>query len=94
VGLDIGVVRVSYLERPSQPVYDFLWNLASTVCGADWGGSWEGNAFVEFTRRHLLSKARRYAREQKLLEDDFAKLLDWIRDLPWDGNTIMLRLYW
>ncbi|MSQ17726.1 MAG: hypothetical protein EXR54_09250 [Dehalococcoidia bacterium] len=31
MGLDVGVVNITYLDRPEQPVYDFLWAVAQAL---------------------------------------------------------------
>jgi hypothetical protein len=94
MGLDVGVVKVAYLDRPPEPIYEFLRKLAYEAGEGSWGGAWEGNAFVEYYRAAMLSKARGYARKQHLTKDESDKLLDWVRGLPWDGNTVMLHLNW
>lgn len=94
MGLDVGVVKIEYLSRPREPVYGFLWQLAEEAGNETWGGSWVGNAFVECHRRRTISKARRYARERKLSQQDTDDLIAWVRGMPWDGNTIMLHLDW
>ena len=94
MGLDVGVVRVSYLERPPQPIYDFLWELATDTGDDAWGGAWEGNAFIELTRRQMLSRARSFARKRGLNQVEIGRLHTWIKSLPWDGDTIMLHLNW
>jgi hypothetical protein len=94
MGIDVGVVRISYLDRPAEPTYGFLGWLATHAGHDGWGGGWCENAFLETERRRLLSKARTYAREQSMSQDDLGQLLSWVRQLPWDGNTIMLHFNW
>jgi hypothetical protein len=94
MGIDVGVVRISYLNRPAEPTYNFLWWLAGRAGHGEWGGGWCENAFLETDRRRLLSKARAYARQQSMSQDDLAQLLSWVRELPWDGDTIMLHFNW
>jgi hypothetical protein len=52
MGLDVGVVNITYnityLERPEEPIYDFLWAIARGRVGESWGGGWVGNALVEY----------------------------------------------
>lgn len=94
MGLHVGVAKIEYLQQPREPVLGFLWQLAEEVGNESWGGSWEGNAFVECQRRRVISKARRYARQQNLSQQDTDNLTAWVRGLPWDGNTVMLHLDW
>ena len=93
MGLDVGVVNIKYLERPGQPIYDFLWQVAEPDPG-NWGNSWEGNAFLETTRRRMLTKARKYIKDNGLAQDDTDKVISWVRGLPWVGGTVMLHLGW
>lgn len=94
MGIDVGIVKINYLERPPRPIYDFLWNLAEDFDHDTWGGSWEGNAFLEIMRRRMLSKARAYVKGKGLSQEDSDKLKAWVRGLPWDGDTVMLHLNW
>ena len=94
MGLDVGSVRITYLDRPKQPIYDFLWNVAENIWDESWGGSWEGNGFVEFERRTLMRRVRRFARERQLSNDETEAVISWARSLPWDNGTIMLHLNW
>ena len=94
MGLDIGVVNVTYLERPASPTYDFLRTLAQQSCQPGWGGGWEGNAFVEITQSDMLDRAATYGRQHRLSLGEAQALVDWIRGLPWDGESIMLHLNW
>jgi len=95
MGLDVGVVKIAVLDRPEQPIYDFLWELADRA-GLDdtWGHAWEGAAFVEILRQQMLAKARRFAKERNLDQADVNGLRSWIRGLPWNGQTVMLHLNW
>ena len=94
MGLDVGVVKISYLERPYEPIYDFLFDVASGQRQSDWGGGWEGNAFVEFLREDLIEEANKYIVERNVSESQAYELRKWLSELPWDGDTIMLHLNW
>lgn len=94
MGLDIGVVKIEYLERPGEPIYDFLWRLAQDAQDEEWGGSWSGNAFAEIQQRRMLAKARAYAKEVGLTEAARDTLLAWVRALPWRRSWIMLHFNW
>jgi hypothetical protein len=92
--LDVGVVKITYLNRPAQPMYDFLLALAAGELEEDWGGSWEGNAFVEFIRENLVQEANVWAERKGLSPEEQAELQKWVEELPWDGDNIMLHLNW
>lgn len=93
MGLDVGVVSIKYLERPDQPIYDFLWQVAE-YDSQNWGEVWDGNAILETTRSWMLNKARKYIRDNRVTKEDADKVVAWVRGLPWVGGTIMLHLGW
>ena len=93
MGLDVGVVNIKYLERPDQPIYDFLGQLAE-YDPENWGEVWEGNSIMETTRRWMLAKAREYIENNSLTRDEATTIISWINSLPWQGDTIMLHLGW
>ena len=103
MGLDIGVVNIDYLDTPSQPMYRFMWELMADPyvgLGDDlddddlhWDGGNSGeNAFYEFTRDGLLNRANGWAAAQNLSDMDRSTLLNWIENLPYRDNFIMLHL--
>ena len=94
MGLDVGVVKISYLDRPENPIYDFLWSLAIDPDDQTWGYSWEGNAFYEFMRENLDDRVTEYVEEKALNHADSDKLMAWVESLHWDDDTIMLHLNW
>ena len=103
MGLDIGVVSIAYLDRPSQPMYGFMWDLMAdpeTGLGdalGDDGLYWDGggtgeSAFYEFTRDGLIERANGWAAEKNLAAIERQSLLNWIESLPYRGDVIMLHL--
>ncbi len=105
MGLDIGVVEISYLDRPGQPMYEFMGalmaqpdlGLSEDVDEDDscWDGGNNGeNAFYEFTREGLVNRATGWASSRNLNSEDTARLLGWIEGLPYRGDFIMLHLGW
>ena len=92
MGLDIGVVQINYLPRPSEPAYDFAWHLNINDDEADWNGS--SSTFVEYTRENLLEQLDRYVSKKELSESDKEALRGWVDDLPWRCGVIMLHLAW
>lgn len=102
MGLDIGVVKIEYLERPGQPMYGFMQDLmANPGIGTDmdlfdddsvWEAGGEGNAFYEIERDQLLRRADGWAVKNHIDAADRARLLQWVDDLPWRGDCIMLNL--
>ena len=101
MGLDVGVVTVNYLTRPGEPVFGFLFDLMLdpyTGMGDDseyddtWGGGWDNNGLYEFSRIGLRKRANNWANERDCGPSEKAKLRRWIRNLPWEGDHIMLHL--
>lgn len=95
MGFDFGVARITYLSRPRGQAYDFLKELAlDDIDESQWGFSAECNAFVEFSKRRMLSKARSFVKRKSLSEQEMGNLLAWVQGLPWDGSNIILHIYW
>ena len=94
MGLDIGVVKITYLDRPEQPIYDFLWSLAIDFDNNTWGYSWEGNAFIEISRQDMTTRAIEYLAIQGLSQANSDKLMAWVEALPWVDDAIMLHMNW
>jgi hypothetical protein len=84
MGLDIGIIKITYLDRPTGFAYRFAWELAieASVCGYMHG---EGNNWAPFTQMQVLLLLENFAAQNRL--DDAAKseVLEWVRSLPWDG---------
>lgn len=102
MGLDVGVIRATYLERPGQPIYDFLWDLAADPevglvddegdVDAHWDGGGPENAFYEFYRDGLVNRANGWAAEQNLSAADRDTLLNWIENLPYKDDPVILQI--
>ena len=103
MGLEIWAVKSEYryLERPAQPVYDFLFDLLlnsdtgleDSVDGDDtWGGSWENCGLYEFTKDGLRERADNWAMQRKLNPVENADLSQWIANLPWEDDHVTLML--
>ena len=94
MGVDVGVVNITYLDRPKEPIYHFLWIIAQGGFDEDWGGGWSGNTFAEFKRESLTEGATRWADDKGLTPQERIDLFRWIEELPWTNNHIMLHLNW
>ena len=68
--------------------------LAEGRLGEDWGGGWNGNALVSYYRESLVAKANQWADDEGLEPQQRTQLLQWIGELPWRGDDIMLHLDW
>ncbi len=93
MGLDVGVVKITYIDRPSESVRDFL--TSSVMQPEDeWGGTWDGNVIFECSKRRAFARARRYARHRGLTEQAKREIEGWLRQLPWEDDMTMLHLSW
>jgi hypothetical protein len=82
MGLDVGIVKITYLDRPAEPVYGFLLALAAGELDEDWGGGWAGNAFVEFMKESLIEQANDWADSKGLSPEEQNQLCQWVGELP------------
>ena len=92
MGLDVGVVSINYLDRPSEAAYNFAWHLMHTSLDADWSVSEGVNAFVEYTRDTMSSQMEKYLSSVKLAPYEKDAVRAWVKELPWRGDVIMLHL--
>lgn len=84
MGLDIGIMRVTYLDRPSGSSYKFAWEMAveASVNGYMHG---EGNNWGAFTQRQVLELLENFDETEDLSDSEKQKIHDWLKSLPWDG---------
>ena len=105
MALSIGVVNITYLDQPGQPMYRFMQDLMEDPqIGLDnpdddpitddetgfWGDGWGSDSFYEFDQDGLLRRARGWARQRDLDQAGTNTLLTWIEGLPYDRGTITL----
>ena len=95
MSVQVGVMRITYVDGPPNDARRFLWHLAEEGgCDDAWGGAWDGNAVMELTLRRTLRRARAFASHEGLPPDETEALVQWVKRLPWDGDTIMLHINW
>ena len=107
MSLDVGVVKIEYMNTPAQIVQDFLHDmLLDPYAGVfdddgdddrslyeEWGGRWDNNALCELWRTALATRAGNWANEKALGVSERTVLMDWVAALPWqDDGRIMLHL--
>ena len=85
MGLDIGIMKVEYLERPGGVVYDFACEMAA-------GGATdaymfgEGGSWIPFTQRQALRMLDEFTRERGLSPQERLEVRSWLASLPWEGG--------
>jgi|GEM_PF-2385226 len=94
MGMDVGIVKIDYGYHPRGVVEDFLLDFAVDPYPNTWGGGWDSNFIFEWSKRRIINRAKRYAKNHKLSEESTKEIQDWIGSLPWEGGTIMLHLSW
>lgn len=62
--------------------FDFEW----------WGGNWDSNGMYEFPRDGLEQMGMVWAFKRRLSPADRAFLLDWIANLPFEDDVILLHI--
>ena len=102
MSLSIGIVNIEYLPQPCQPMYRFMQDLmVDPNVGTDmdlfhkttpWEAGDGENVFYEFERDELLRRADGWAAKQQIDAADRSTLLQWVDDLPYRGDFIMLHL--
>ena len=94
MGLDIGVVKIDYLDRPSGAAYRFAWHLAGEWDDETWEVYSSANVFAEYDHDHLTDRAHRFIASEGLAPAEADQVMGWVRNLPWRGSTVMLHLNW
>jgi hypothetical protein len=84
MGLDIGIMRITYLDRPGGRAYEFAWDLTveASVNGYMHG---EGNNWGPFTQRQVLEMLEVFSERQALTMPERKEVFEWVRSLPWSG---------
>ena len=86
MGLDVGVVKFQYLDSPDELLREFLRHLRMRTQFDDeiWQVSEGMNTIVEVTRPDMLRHATEFVSEDEIDKAGEQRIMDWIRDLPWD----------
>ena len=88
----VGVARFDYLKTPKGAIVDFLEFLADNSDDADWHLGFYHNVIVENESEHMLARVDAFEKEKALSPDATAKVLAWLRQLPWKGSVKTLHL--
>ena len=84
MGLDIGIINVTYLERPQGLAYEFAWEMAIEASVSSYMTG-EGNNWAPFTQRKALTMLDQFVTDKSLDSAAKGEILQWLRSLPWDG---------
>ncbi len=103
--MDVGVVTIEYLEHPEGPVHDFLaaLSLDPTLGDCDdeyeerddFDGEdyvWASSNIVEFSRHYLDWRVERWVNGHDIGVSGTSALRNWIDNLPWRNDYIMLHI--
>ncbi|MSQ41251.1 MAG: hypothetical protein EXR55_06330 [Dehalococcoidia bacterium] len=84
MGLDIGIITITHLERPDGVAYEFACQMAieASVHGYMTG---EGNNWAGFTQRQVLAMLDEFTEHRNLDASAKAEIRAWVQSLPWDG---------
>ena len=94
MGLDIGIITTTVLERPRGLSYQFaLDEMCTHACVAGFM-SGEGNSYGWFEKDEVREMLDRFAERQSLTQDQASEVWNWVESLPWDGDYIELHFNW
>ena len=84
MGLDIGIMKIRFLDQPDDAAYEFAKELAER--GAYDSYMWgEGSGYAAFTQRQVLRMLDEFTRRRSLTPAERGEVREWIQSLPWDG---------
>lgn len=93
MGLDVGVISIRYLERPSGHAYEFAWEMAVEASGSGYM-SGEGNNWGYFERDDVRELLDGFSAREKLSAEERESVWAWVESLPWKGDGIELHFNW
>jgi len=93
MGLDIGIIKITYLDRPRGWAYRFAWEMA-VEASANGYMHGEGNNWGPFTKEQVREMLEEFARDKGLTTSEKNKLWRWVNSLPWEGRYIELHFSW
>ncbi|MBI2165466.1 MAG: hypothetical protein HYU29_03560 [Chloroflexi bacterium] len=83
MGLDIGIINITYLPRPQGLAYRFAWEMATEASTSGYMHG-EGNNWAPFSQRKVLLMLDDFASRRSLPAPQKAEVLAWVRSLPWE----------
>ena len=93
MGLDIGIISITYLDRPLGRAYDFAQELAQQTI---WDGymSGNGNSWGPFTRDGVMKRLEEFSIEHSLSTQEQAEVREWVESLPWNDGSLDFHFSW
>ena len=93
MGLDIGIISITYLDRPEGRAYDFAQELAESSA-LDGYMQGDGNSWAPFTRGGVMRRLEEFSKRHSLSVQEQTEVRAWVESLPWDGDLIELHFSW
>ena len=94
MGLDIGIISIQYLERPSGHSYRFMWEMAIEASVAGYM-SGDGNNWGYFYKHEVRELLDAFAKREGLSSEDEQTVWAWVESLQWmDNDLIELHFNW
>ena len=83
MGLDVGIIKIQYLPRPTGHAYRFAWELAAEASAYGYMHG-EGNNYAGFSQSQVLRMLDEFTAREQLDTTARTEIIDWLRSLPWD----------
>ena len=94
MGLDVGIIHVSYLERPSGVAYDFALAMSEEETAFGYM-SGEGGCWGWVAREQVAWLLADFAARRGLSAEERAQVWAWVESLPWNGaDALELHFSW
>ena len=93
MGLDIGIIKVTYLQRPSGHAYYFAWELAEEAAAHGYA-SGEGASWGPFSKTQVDQALHKFVSRHALTFSQQHHVRAWLDSLPWQGDLIELHFSW
>ena len=83
MGLDVGIIAIQYLPRPTGHAYRFAQELTVEASTSGFM-SGDSNNYSAFSQRQVLRMLDEFAVRKQLDAPARTEIIDWLRSLPWD----------
>ena len=93
MGLDIGIITTTVLERPRGLAYRFAFDMCIHA-GVAGFMSGEGNSYGWFLKNEVSDMLEDFSERSGLTLAQATEVWAWVESLPWDGDYIELHFNW